>query len=159
MALQKIQPCRALLQPQFIIHLVPVPGKNRTVKSILLEDTSIITDLGLLTALLEMASIEQGFHQAMAEFKIHLKPEEESMFSFTTLHDLEAAAIKIQDSQRKRKTAQNLKRIRPFLQAMEQYKDIIEVFLNTSSVLCFVWGPMKFMLMVNLLVISYSQRL
>jgi hypothetical protein len=32
---------------------------------------------------------------------------------------------------------------------MGQYKDIIDGFLNTSSMLCFVWGPMKLMLLVS----------
>ncbi|KAE8449591.1 hypothetical protein EG329_007921 [Mollisiaceae sp. DMI_Dod_QoI] len=31
---------------------------------------------------------------------------------------------------------------------MAQYEKIIEVFLNTSAILCFVWGPMKFCLQV-----------
>jgi hypothetical protein len=32
---------------------------------------------------------------------------------------------------------------------MDQYSKVIEVFLNASSMLCFVWGPMKFCLQVR----------
>jgi hypothetical protein len=96
-----------------------------------------------------MATLEDGFRQALADFKTRLKPGEEAEFKFTTLNDLEVTAKAIQEKQRKSKTAQNLTRIQPFLQAMGQYKDIIEVFLNTSSMLCFVWGPMKCMLLVS----------
>lgn len=96
-----------------------------------------------------MASIEDGFKQVLDDFKRRLKPEEEERFAITTLTDLKNATNDLQEKQRKSKTAQNLKRIEPFLQAMAQYKEIIEVFLNSSSLLCFVWGPMKFMLLVS----------
>jgi hypothetical protein len=96
-----------------------------------------------------MANIEDNFKQVLEDFKKRLKPDERERFSITTLGDLQNAAKDLQEKQRKSKTAQNLKRIEPFLQAMAQYKEIIEVFLNTSSLLCFVWGPMKFMLLVS----------
>jgi hypothetical protein len=96
-----------------------------------------------------MATIEDGFKRVLDDFKMRLKPEEEAIFAITTLADLEKAANELQEKQRISKTAQNLKRIEPFLQAMAQYKEIIEVFLNTSPILSFVWGPMKFMLLVS----------
>jgi hypothetical protein len=96
-----------------------------------------------------MATIEDGFKQVLDEFKKQLKPEEEAEFALTTLADLEKAAHDIQEKQRRSKTARNLTRIKPFLQVMEQYKDLIGGYLNTSSILCFVWGPMKFMLLVS----------
>ena len=96
-----------------------------------------------------MATLEDGFNQVLADFKKRLKPDERTNFGFTKLNDLELAMKDLQEKQRKSKTAQNLTRIQPFLQAMMQYKEIIEVYLNTSSLLCFVWGPMKFMLLVS----------
>lgn len=95
-----------------------------------------------------MATVQDGFKQALEDFKKRLKPEEEAKFAVTSLNDLQIALKDIQEMQRKTKTAQNLKRIEPFLQAMAQYQGIIEVFLNTSSLLCFIWGPMKFMLLI-----------
>jgi len=95
-----------------------------------------------------MATVEEGFKNAVADFRKHLKPEEESQFKFTTLNDLQLAAKDIQEKQRKTKTTRSLTRIQPFLQAMTEYTKVIEVFLNTSSILCFIWGPMKFMLLV-----------
>ena len=106
-----------------------------------------------------MATIEDGFKRVLADFKKRLKPEEEARFALTTLADLEKAANDLQEKQRRSKTAQNLKRIEPFLQAMAQYKGIIEMFLNTSSILCFVWGPMKFMLLVSRRRIRYHFHL
>jgi 5'-deoxynucleotidase YfbR-like HD superfamily hydrolase len=96
-----------------------------------------------------MTIIEDSFKQVLEDFKKRLKPDEQARFSVATLDDLQNAVNNLQEHQRKSKAAQNLKRIEPFLQAMAQYKEIIEVFLNTSSLLCFVWGAMKFMLLVS----------
>jgi hypothetical protein len=96
-----------------------------------------------------MSALEDDFKQVLADFKKRLKPNELAKFAFTSLNDLELATKDLQEKQKKTKTSQNLTRIQPFLQAMMQYKEIIEVFLNASSMLCFVWGPMKFMLLVG----------
>ena len=96
-----------------------------------------------------MSTIEDDFKQVLFDFKKKLTREEESKFVVTTLSDLERATNDLQEKQRKSKTARNLKRIQPFLQAMGQYKDTIEVFLNASSFLCFIWGPMKFLIIVS----------
>jgi hypothetical protein len=96
-----------------------------------------------------MSTLEDGFKQVLADFKKRLKPDEQAKFALTTLNDLQLATKDLQDRQTRSKTNQNLTRIQPFLQAMLQYKDTIEVFLNTSSILCFIWGPMKFMLLVR----------
>jgi DNA-binding Lrp family transcriptional regulator len=96
-----------------------------------------------------MASLDDDFKKVLTEFTKKLKPEELAGFRVTTLVELEKAAYDLQEAQRKTKTARNLKKIEPFLQAMSQYKGVIEVFLNTSSLLCFIWGPMKSMLLVR----------
>jgi len=96
-----------------------------------------------------MSTLEDDFKHVLAEFKKRLKPDELAKFAFTSLNDLELATKDLQEKQKKSKTIQNLTRIQPFLQAMMQYKEIIEVFFNASSMLCFIWGPMKFMLLVS----------
>jgi hypothetical protein len=40
---------------------------------------------------------------------------------------------------------------------MDQYGKVIEVFLNDSSMLCVVWGPMKFCLQVGPLEIRWPE--
>jgi len=42
----------------------------------------------------------------------------------------------------------NLTRIQAFLEGMEQFGKIIDIFPNTSPVVAFVWGPVKFQLQV-----------
>lgn len=96
-----------------------------------------------------MASIETGFKEVLSNFKRKLTPQEESDFTSTTLKDLKASIINLQKEQKESKNLRNLNKIQPFLQAMSQYQTIIEVFLNTSDILCFVWGPLKFLLLVS----------
>lgn len=43
-----------------------------------------------------------------------------------------------------------LARIGKFLEGMEGLGKIIDVFLNTSETVAFVWGPIKFLLQVSL---------
>jgi hypothetical protein len=96
-----------------------------------------------------MTDIEEAFQKVLANFQKRLKPDELARFKMTTLEELRIAAQNMQDMQESSKTARNLTKIQPFLQAMAQYQGIIEVFLNTSELLCCIWGPMKFMLLVS----------
>jgi hypothetical protein len=43
----------------------------------------------------------------------------------------------------------NLSRIRSCLEAMDQFGKVIEIFLNVSDAVAFVWGPMKLLLLVG----------
>lgn len=66
----------------------------------------------------------------------------------TTYPQLCAEIERIQDEQNARTDMRNLARIKPFLEAMEQFSKIIEVFLNVSNIIAFLWGPIKLLLMV-----------
>ncbi|KAF7918225.1 uncharacterized protein EAE98_009837 [Botrytis deweyae] len=89
-----------------------------------------------------------SFQIALASFKKRLTQEEQLRFQTTTLDEVKIAILKIQDDQSRRKSMMNLSRVKSFIEAFEQYSNVVEVFLNTSSVLCFIWGPMKFCLQV-----------
>ena len=43
----------------------------------------------------------------------------------------------------------NLTRIKAFLEAMEQFEQIVNVFLNVNDFVAFIWGPIKFLLQVR----------
>jgi hypothetical protein len=95
-------------------------------------------------------AVEKGFQDILNKFKARLTNEELAQFQFTTLYDLNRAARKIQDEQRARSAAMHLPRIQAFLEAFKQFGEVIEVFLNSSDFVAFVWGPMKFLLQVSL---------
>lgn len=48
-------------------------------------------------------------------------------------------------------------RITSFLEAMEQFGKVIEVFLNVADMLAFVWGPVKLLLLVFFLLLYMRQ--
>lgn len=97
-----------------------------------------------------MDSLDDNFQQVVAKFTTRLTKQELNDFKFVSLDDVLATVQTIQTDQGRRKEMMNLKRIQRFLEAMGQYGEVIEVFLNTSSILCFIWGPMKFCLQVNM---------
>ena len=98
-----------------------------------------------------MGSVSDNFQQVVEKFTKRLTREEQNEFKFTSLGDVLASVGSIQAEQGKRDSMMNLTRIKRFLEAMRQYGTIVEVFLNASSLLCFIWGPMKFCLMVKMI--------
>lgn len=92
--------------------------------------------------------LADAFRRAVGKFSTRLTQKELDSFKFSTLDDIHAAIKDIQDEQGLQRKMMNLTRIKGFLEAMEQYGKVVEVFLNASSILCFVWGPMKFLLQV-----------
>jgi hypothetical protein len=75
---------------------------------------------------------------------------ERAQFDVATLDDLKVTILTIQAEQRARKGMMHMGRIQSFLEAMEQFGKVIEVFLNTANMLAFVWGPIKLLLLVCL---------
>ena len=96
-----------------------------------------------------MDDAKETFEKIVARFKARLTVEEEKNFAFTTLDEVRAVVLQIQHDQENLKSLMNFTRLQSFLEAMEQFSIVIGVFVNTSSILCFVWGPMKFLLQVG----------
>lgn len=95
-----------------------------------------------------MATIEDGFRRTLASFSAQLAPEQMEDFKFTKLEDVQVAVMTIQAQQEKRMEMMNMKRIQSFLEAMDGFRKVVEVFLNSSMFLPFIWGPIKFLLQV-----------
>ncbi|OJJ43210.1 hypothetical protein ASPZODRAFT_103600 [Penicilliopsis zonata CBS 506.65] len=89
------------------------------------------------------------FQEALQKFKARLKADEEKKFKFTTLDDVRRTVQQIQQQQERTKTMQNMTRIMGFLEAVDQLGKVVDVFLNASSFIAFVWGPVKFLLLVS----------
>jgi len=78
-----------------------------------------------------MASISpDSFRRALANFKAHLSQDEEEEFHLTSLKDLKITINAIQRKQASEKTMQNLRELSVFLEGMEQYTNLIELFLT-----------------------------
>ncbi|KAL5330616.1 hypothetical protein ACEPPN_000135 [Leptodophora sp. 'Broadleaf-Isolate-01'] len=87
------------------------------------------------------------FEDALEDFKKGLNQKQIQNFQFVTLSDVRETALRIQSEQDQTKSLMNMTRLEGFLEAMEQFGKVIEIFLNASSFVAFVWGPMKFFLL------------
>lgn len=87
--------------------------------------------------------------EVLVKFKNRLTGRELEKFKGTTLKDVEIALEDIQNRLDTQRELRNLTRIRGFLDAMDQYGKVIEVFTNSSSMVAFVWGPLKFLLQMS----------
>jgi hypothetical protein len=96
-----------------------------------------------------MASSEDRFQTLLSNFKKRLTQRELDDFQFTSLEDVRLEIARIQAEQAVRKEMINMPRIQSFLEAIDQFGKVIEVFLNTSEFVAFIWGPVKFVLQVR----------
>ena len=83
--------------------------------------------------------MDAPFQQALSRFKIGLTDSEVADFQFSSLDNVYDAIEEIQRHQKASKAMRNLNRVKPFLEAMDQYGKVIEVFLNTSGFVAFIW--------------------
>ena len=95
-----------------------------------------------------MCAAKDSFEAILADFKKHLTPGELHNFQFVTLNDVRETALRIQKDQENLKTMMNMARLESFLEAMNQFGKVIEVFANANIFIAFVWGPLKFVLQV-----------
>lgn len=88
------------------------------------------------------------FTRVLAQFMLRLTDEEKQQFQFTSLQHVQDEIKRVQERQDVRREMMNLRRIESFLEAITQFSKVIEIFVNTSDILAFVWGPMKLILQV-----------
>ncbi|KAI6091204.1 WD40 repeat-like protein [Hypoxylon rubiginosum] len=86
------------------------------------------------------------FQAALLEFKQSISPDLVNRFSICTLEDVYTACNEIQRKHGQQRNLQDMQRLEPFLDAMDQFSRTIEVFLNANELICFIWGPIKFVL-------------
>jgi hypothetical protein len=96
-----------------------------------------------------MSAAANNFEAIASDFKKRLTPRELENFQFVTLKDVRETALRIQHDQEQMKTMMNMARLESFFEAMNQFGKVIEVFLNASGYVAFIWGPMKFILQVK----------
>jgi hypothetical protein len=90
-------------------------------------------------------SVSVAFSSALSDFRSALLRDciDESEIC-SSLPELRTAIGDVERQQSQRKSLQNMARIRPLIEALEDYSRIIEVFVNAKpDLLAFVWGPIK----------------
>ena len=79
------------------------------------------------------------FQLVLEKFKASLTDSEKSQFQLTTLHDLHVAIEEIQRKQASEKRLQGMQRLEVFLEGMKEYDKVIQVFVNSTQILAFIW--------------------
>jgi hypothetical protein len=94
-------------------------------------------------------SFEADLKTSLDDFKAQITSEQEEGFSKTSLKDLKEEIVKLQKTQGDVRKVMGLHRIEVFLKTVEQWGKVVDVFANSSIFVAFVWGPVKFVLLVR----------
>jgi hypothetical protein len=90
------------------------------------------------------------FERELKSFKARLTNGEQNNFTGTTLEDLRLTIASIQKTQISERTNKNVARLRPFLEAIDSISKVLDLFVNISDFVAFVWGPIKYLLLVSI---------
>lgn len=119
-----------------------VTQSSRTSTGVLSQQSTLV---GTQTA------SSDALRQAVLKFKARLSGKDLTDFQSTTYEQLCHEVLRIQHEQENNKNMMNLSRIQSCLEAMHEFGKTIEVFLNAADMIAFVWGPIKFLLLVRTL--------
>jgi len=86
----------------------------------------------------------QTFETAIRTLKQAINSTDATAFQSTIVDDVWKAAEEIQERQRQRKSLRNMRRIEPFLKALEKYSKTIEVVCNGTPYLPWIWVRRSF---------------
>lgn len=92
-------------------------------------------------------AVSASFQIALRKFQNRLSGKDLTDFKNTTYATLCLDIALLQHEQENLKSMMNLSRIQSCIEAMNQFGKVIEIFLNVSDVVAFVWGPIKLLLL------------
>ena len=84
-------------------------------------------------------SHSSSFQGALAKFKNSLTKQQQKDFQETSLDQLKEFILKLQQQQHGLRRIENLAKLGTFLEAMEQYGKVIDVFCNSNQFVPFIW--------------------
>ncbi|EGX44058.1 hypothetical protein AOL_s00210g219 [Orbilia oligospora ATCC 24927] len=83
--------------------------------------------------------VGEGFEKSLEKFRQRLSPEQRQQFSFSSLDDVRAEMRKLQDQLGPQKKLRSFNKMKKFLEGMKQVEQLVQIFLNTSDVVAYVW--------------------
>jgi len=81
----------------------------------------------------------EAFDRALSRFRRTLPLNYSYEFSICTLQDVRQEIRKIQDEQGAQGNLRYLGRIGGFVEAMEQFGAVLDLFVNANELVCFIW--------------------
>ena len=96
-------------------------------------------------------NVSIAFLTALSDFKAGLSDDGiDDVEISSSVSDLKIAISDVEKEQSKRKSLRNMGRLRPLIDALENYSKVVEVFVNVKpAVLAFIWGPIKLCVQVQ----------
>ncbi|OCK76290.1 hypothetical protein K432DRAFT_306677 [Lepidopterella palustris CBS 459.81] len=85
----------------------------------------------------------------LTNFQSSLNRKDERKFRLTSLANLKQFIVNLQAKQCRERRQQGLKRLGPFLEAFEQFGQLLEGFCESDTFMAFIWGPIKYMLEIT----------
>lgn len=82
---------------------------------------------------------ETAFQRAIRKFRKSLTDEQKAEFAASSQDDVLSEIQKIQDRYGSARKLRSLKRLSKFLEAMSQIEQLVQIFLNVSNTVAFVW--------------------
>lgn len=80
-----------------------------------------------------------AFETALAEFQSELRPKDKHKFRNTTYGHVKAEIEDIQTKLMRQRRGKHLMRLKSFLEAIDHFGKVVEVFGNASLLVAFVW--------------------
>ena len=80
-----------------------------------------------------------GFQRAIDKFTKELSAKHRADFANTNLEDVYGAIKLIQEKRGSDKSLRHMRKMQAFLEAMDQYRKVIEAFLNCTPFMGYVW--------------------
>lgn len=84
-------------------------------------------------------SAKEALHRCLEDFKKDLKGRDAKNFQDATLESLEETIGQLQKKQHFERRQRSLARLARFLEAVNEYGKVIEVFCNSNIFVPFVW--------------------
>lgn len=85
------------------------------------------------------ASHAPAFERILEDFKKTLKKRDLENFKHTTYGDITKCIGELQETQHKTRRNQNLRRLEPFVEAIDQYGKVVAIFCNSNDFVPFIW--------------------
>lgn len=87
---------------------------------------------------------QSPFEKSIGEFKEGLRRRDVEDFRATTLEDLRTRIATVQSRLHAQRRLQDLNRLQPFLDAIEQYGKVVSTFFRSTDIVAFIWVSVQF---------------
>ncbi|KAK4225967.1 hypothetical protein QBC38DRAFT_510751 [Podospora fimiseda] len=91
---------------------------------------------------------DDPFKNAVAKFQRSLTPKERQEFQCCTLESVEQTIKDLETTLAAKRKQPNMQRISKFIEGKNHLGQVVEVFLTVHATVTFVWGPIKFLLLI-----------